>query len=166
MVRWVVEFSKERYKIRKVKKSWLSNSTKIRLLKSNFYVKDKCIFSDSFFNQWYQFNYEHILWKFILMPSVFETIHFQKWSTIFEDSSLCQFTKFNFLWGSWFLAQNLSNFVSLPWKLNNPYYHSTPISNFTNCIANLLEVNPTRGNNFQSKSQKLTRNYFSKFLSF
>ena len=25
---------------------------------------------------------------------------------------------------SWFLANNLSNFVSLPWKLHNPYCHS------------------------------------------
>ena len=35
-----------------------------------------------------------------------------------------QFSKFNnFLWVCWFLGKNLSNFVSLVWKSNNPYYH-------------------------------------------
>ena len=27
----------------------------------------------------------------------------------------------------WFLAQNLSNFVPLPWKFDNPYCHSLPL---------------------------------------
>ena len=38
---------------------------------------------------------------------------------------LHQFTKYNdFLWGYWFLPKNLSNFLSLHWKLNNPYYQT------------------------------------------
>ena len=37
---------------------------------------------------------------------------------------LVQFSKFkNFLWVCWFLCKILSNFVSLPWKLHNPYCH-------------------------------------------
>ena len=30
----------------------------------------------------------------------------------------------NFLWVCWFLCKILSNFVSLPWKLHNPYCHT------------------------------------------
>ena len=30
----------------------------------------------------------------------------------------------NFLWGYLLLAQNLSSFISLSWKLDNPYYHN------------------------------------------
>ena len=38
---------------------------------------------------------------------------------------LVQFSKFkNFLWVCWFLYKILSNFVSLPWKLHNPYCHN------------------------------------------
>ena len=37
----------------------------------------------------------------------------------------CQITKYNnFPWGYWFLAKNLSDFLSLFWKLDNPYYHN------------------------------------------
>ena len=37
---------------------------------------------------------------------------------------LRQFKKYNnFLWRYWFLVKNLSDFVSLHWKLDNPYYH-------------------------------------------
>ena len=40
------------------------------------------------------------------------------------NSPLCQLTKYNnFLWGYYFLAKSLSNFVSLSWKLDNPHYH-------------------------------------------
>ena len=38
---------------------------------------------------------------------------------------LIQNSKFNnFLWVCWFLGKNLSNFVSLVWKLQNPYCHN------------------------------------------
>ena len=41
-------------------------------------------------------------------------------------SPLVQFSKFNkFLWACWFLCKNLSNFVPLPWKLHNPYCHTS-----------------------------------------
>ena len=44
---------------------------------------------------------------------------------LFDTSPLTRFSKFNnFLWGCWFLAKNLSNFVPLVWKLHNPYCHS------------------------------------------
>ena len=40
-------------------------------------------------------------------------------------SPLVQFSKFkSFLWVCWFLCKNLPNFVSLPWKLHNPYCHN------------------------------------------
>ena len=43
------------------------------------------------------------------------------WDTLYLK---CQLTKYNnFLWGYFFLAKSLSNFVSLPWKLNNPHHH-------------------------------------------
>ena len=39
---------------------------------------------------------------------------------------LIQFSKFNnFLWVCWFLGKNLSNFVPLVWKLQNPYCHKS-----------------------------------------
>ena len=33
------------------------------------------------------------------------------------------FKCFVLLWVCWFLGKNLSNFVFLAWKFNNPYYH-------------------------------------------
>ena len=42
----------------------------------------------------------------------------------FDSSPLIQNSKFNhFLWVCWFLCKTLSNFVSLVWKLHNPYCH-------------------------------------------
>ena len=39
------------------------------------------------------------------------------------------FTKYNnFIGACWFLTNNLSDFVSLPWKLNNPYCHRLLVS--------------------------------------
>ena len=41
-----------------------------------------------------------------------------------DSSPLTQFSKFNnFLWKSWFLCKNISNFVPPAWKLHNPYCH-------------------------------------------
>ena len=52
-------------------------------------------------------------------------IHFFWMMPNFGDSTLCLLTKYNiFLKVSWFLAKNLLNFVSLPWKLENPYCHT------------------------------------------
>ena len=46
---------------------------------------------------------------------------------LFDSLPLLQFSKFgNFIWLQ-FLAENLSNFVSLPWKLHNQYYHNLHI---------------------------------------
>ena len=43
---------------------------------------------------------------------------------LFDNSPLHQFAKLNnFLLVCWFLVINLSNLVSLPWNLDNPYYH-------------------------------------------
>ena len=47
-----------------------------------------------------------------------------KWCPIFDSSPLLQFSKCNnFLLVCWFLARNLFNFASLPWKLHNRYCH-------------------------------------------
>ena len=44
-------------------------------------------------------------------------------------SPLVQFSKFkNFLWVSWFLGKNLSNFLYPVWKLHNPYYHNAHLT--------------------------------------
>ena len=49
--------------------------------------------------------------------------------TLFDTSSLHQFSKFNnFLWAYWFLDKNLSSFVPPAKKLDNPYYHSLYIN--------------------------------------
>ena len=48
----------------------------------------------------------------------------QIWA-LFDTSPLTQFSKFNnFLWVSWFLGKNISNFVPLVWKLHNTYCHN------------------------------------------
>ena len=53
-----------------------------------------------------------------------EWLLFLKCHLFFDTSPLNQFSKFNnFLWVCWFLGKNLSNFVSLPWKLHNRYCH-------------------------------------------
>ena len=43
---------------------------------------------------------------------------------------------------SWFLAKNLSNFVSLPWELYNQYCHSGKISDFgtTTLVCNIYRI--------------------------
>ena len=57
---------------------------------------------------------------FWLSTSIFETPNFLKWHSIFEDSPLCEFTKYNnFLRGYWFLAKN---FVSLENSTNHIYF--------------------------------------------
>ena len=64
-----------------------------------------------------------------LLFTYFKTLYFLKLCPIFNNSTLCLFTKYNiFLGVSWFLAKNLSNFVSLPWKLDNPYCHKLYIA--------------------------------------
>ena len=53
---------------------------------------------------------------------------YRTWVTISKTTSLWNLHKSfynqnwseNFLWGYWILAKNLSNFVSLCWKLDNP----------------------------------------------
>ena len=57
--------------------------------------------------------------------STFKSLYFLKWRPIFDSSPLPQFLKFdNFLLACWFLAKNLSNFVSPARKRDNPYYHN------------------------------------------
>ena len=61
-----------------------------------------------------------------LTISILKTLYFPKWCTIFVDSPLHQFTKYNtFLLEYWFLAKILSHFVTLPLKLDNHYYNVT-----------------------------------------
>ena len=67
--------------------------------------------------------------KHFLLTSIFKPLYLLKWCPIFDDSLLHQFTKYNnFLLVYWFLCKNLSNFVYLPWKLNNPNNSTTRYS--------------------------------------
>ena len=102
----------------------VSKSAKIWISKLSFYVKNRrnlcCCFIEKYqFSCIFFFN-----WHF-LITSIFELIYFTlKWCPIFDSSLLHQFSKFNnFLWVCWFLGKNLSNFVSLSWKINNWHYH-------------------------------------------
>ena len=66
--------------------------------------------------------------KFILFNNIFLKIRIIFYFkspilVLFAITWLPQFTKYNiFLWLRWVLAQN---FVSIPWKLDNPYYHNS-----------------------------------------
>ena len=55
-------------------------------------------------------------WHF-LITSTFERLYYPKWCPIFYGSVLYLFTKYR--------APNRSNFLTLPSKLDNPYYHTT-----------------------------------------
>ena len=49
----------------------------------------------------------------------------------YQPSSSCKrslWTPPNVLWAYWFLATNLSDFASLYWRLDNPYYHTAQCS--------------------------------------
>ena len=62
---------------------------------------------------------------FFLITLIFRSHFFLKWYPIFDSLPLLQFpTLDSFLLACWFLAKNLSNFVSLAWKLHNQYCHS------------------------------------------
>ena len=120
MVVWVVEISREGYKIRKMLgqnliilwidewRAILENSvSKIEIIKKH--------------------------WKFTLKVSTFSinliTHHF------------CQFTKYNnFSSGYWFFAKSLTNFVFLPWKLNNAYCHSALTTEWTDSFLHSEDI--------------------------
>ena len=95
--------------------------------KSISYVKNEVNFSKKKFHLRTSFH-DHIFcyWHF-LKTYIFKTLHFLKWCPIFDNSPTAhQFPKYNtFLLEHLFLAKKLSNFVSLSWKLDNPYYHIT-----------------------------------------
>ena len=55
-------------------------------------------------------------------------IYFLEWWPIVDGWPLCQLKRYNiFLWVCWFLGKNLSNFISLPRKHDNPYYQNPGI---------------------------------------
>ena len=92
----------------------MSKSGEIWLSKSIFYIKNLPNLSDFF-----SFCYWHFL-----ITTIFKSLYFLKWCPIFDSSPLLQFSKFNnFIWLQLirFLAKNISNFVSLSWKLHNRY---------------------------------------------
>jgi len=81
----------------------------------------------------------------IFIASIFEALYFLKWCPIFDSSPLLQFSKFNnFIWPKLiFLAKNLSNFVSLPWKLHKRYCHSAhsislPLRSYENFMLRIF----------------------------
>ena len=121
----IVEFSREGYKIKKVF-DWKSTYRKeiIELCKLVEWVGVKCLnltFKNNFLCQklsesfWFFFIEEYEFRSTFLITSIFKSIYFLKWCPIFDSLPLLQFSKFNnFLWACWFLAKNLSSFVSLP----------------------------------------------------
>ena len=103
-----------------------SKSAKIRLSKSNFYVKNHRNLSDFFCIVEYEFRSTFFVIDIFFITLIFKSLYFLKWYPIFDTSTLTQFSKFNnFLWVCWFLGKNLSNFVPPVWKLHNPYCHIT-----------------------------------------
>ena len=89
----------------------MSKSTKIWLSRSIFSVKIYWNRSDFFFIEEYKIRGTFITLFCKMIPN-------------FDRSPQLQFSKFyNFLWVCWFLTKNLSDFVSLSWKLHNRYDH-------------------------------------------
>ena len=70
------------------------------------------------------------------MSLIFRLLYFLKWFPIFDSSLPLQFSKRNiFIWLQLILANNLSNFKSLSWKLHNRYCHiPRSIPNFAEFI--------------------------------
>ena len=70
------------------------------------------------------------------MSLIFRLLYFLKWFPIFDSSLPLQFSKCNiFIWLQLILANNLSNFKSLSWKLHNRYCHiPRSIPNFAEFI--------------------------------
>ena len=51
------------------------------------------------------------------------------WTGHYWQLCICQFIRYNnFFWLCLFLAKNQPIFLSLPWKLDNPYYHNVSMS--------------------------------------
>ena len=140
IVIWVVEFSREGFKIRKM------FVQKIKIFKENCCIlwidivashqKLGIILENNSFSKlevikiyllkklllnWYWKRIRKILfYKFLTQKIYFES----QILALFDNSPLWQFTKwYNFLWGYLFLAKDFSNFESVPWKLDNPYYY-------------------------------------------
>ena len=73
-----------------------------------------------------------------LISSMFKSLYFLKWCPVFDSSPLLQVSKFNnFFWVCWFLTKNLSNLVSLPWKLHNRYCHNLRIDNSLHFVTGI-----------------------------
>ena len=88
----------------------VSKSAKIWLSKSIFYVKNHLNLSDIFFSLKNTNIVAHFLLLAFLIISIFKSLYFLKWYSIFHSSPLLQFSKFNnFIW----LQLIFSHFVSL-----------------------------------------------------
>ena len=67
-------------------------------------------------------------WHFLITP-IFKSLYFLKWCLIFDSLPLLKFSQVNnLIWIQSFFSQDLSNFISLPWKLHNRYCHSIKLS--------------------------------------
>ena len=76
------------------------------------------------FQIFFSLNHTYLGAHFLLLI-YFDIINSSITSLFSKMMPLHQFTEFNnFLSVCWFLAKIFSHFVSLPWKLNNPYYHN------------------------------------------
>ena len=122
----VAHFTRPSFRSKKVFKclavTWVKvvKMCKILTFKVNFlHQKVSESFQKNF--HWRISIYEQLFcyWHF-LTTSISKTLYLLKWCPSFDNSLLHQFKKYNnFLLVYWFLCKNLSNFVSLLWKLNN-----------------------------------------------
>ena len=114
VVIWVVEFSRKGHNIWK----FFLSKNQFSQTKLFYFVKGPSGKLSKIAKIW--------LWKSILLcqismePSIFETLYFLRGCPIFEKSPLHQLKNTTIF----FENIDLSNFVSLPWKLDNLYYHN------------------------------------------
>ena len=111
VVIWVVEFSRKGHNIWK----FFLSKNQFSQTKLFYFVKGPSGKLSKIAKIW--------LWKSILLcqismePSIFETLYFLRGCPIFEKSPLHQLKNTTIF----FENIDLSNFVSLPWKLHNRY---------------------------------------------
>ena len=72
-----------------------------------------------------QFSMSEIIYLFRNTFLVIDTFWWHEFSKhfIFYNDVTMSVHKLQSLSEYWFLSKNLSDFISLPWKLNKPYYH-------------------------------------------
>ena len=131
MAIWVVKLSCKRIKIRSIfgrnSTTQLSHKCKIKiwLYKSIFYVKNDLSLSILFFFDQYFLEHIFCYWHFLTTP-IFKTLYFRNDAQFLMTMSLEHVD---------FLPKNVSTFVSLSWKIDNPYCHNIHHQNECLCVS-------------------------------